>query len=148
FLGTKKDGKHNGGFKQFTGTVELAENGKGINKISADIDTASMWTDTEPKLTDHLKGPEFFYVQKFPKATFVSTKIDSGNENPWATHTITGDFTLHGVKKSLSFPARISISEKGLTLITHFNINRFDYNISYGKGQVNDTVEINVNLGA
>src|SRR5437588_8118911 len=58
----------------------------------------------EDELTGHLKTPDFFDVAKYPKATFVSTKIER-NTTGGATHTVSGNFDLHGVKASISFPA-------------------------------------------
>ncbi|MTJ83244.1 MAG: YceI family protein [Telmatospirillum sp.] len=52
-----------------------------------------------PKLNDHLKTADFFDVEKFPTATFKSTKITVTGPN---TGVVTGDLTLHGVTKPVS----------------------------------------------
>ncbi len=137
FVGSKVTGKHEGGFKAFTGGVELADGKAEVAKVTADIDMASTYTDNE-KLTGHLKAPDFFDVAKYPKATFVSTEIKTGGEKG-ATHTITGDFTLHGVTKSISFPAKVEVTGDAVKISSEFFIKRKDFGISY-PGMTNDLI--------
>jgi polyisoprenoid-binding protein YceI len=137
FIGSKVTGSHNGGFKAFTGTVDLTEDGKGVRAMAADIDMNSTWSDNE-KLTGHLKSPDFFDVAKFPKATFVSTEIAPGGEKD-ATHTVTGNFTLHGVTKSIKFPVKVAVSDGSAKVDSEFFINRKDFGIVY-PGQANNLI--------
>jgi polyisoprenoid-binding protein YceI len=44
---------------------------------------------------------------------------------------ITGDLTLHGVTKRVSFPATISVSDVRVDANAEFSINRQDYGITY-----------------
>jgi polyisoprenoid-binding protein YceI len=147
FIGSKPQGrgKHDGGFKQFTGSIKLGSDlAKG--QITLEIDTESIYSDT-PKLTNHLKTADFFEVRKYPKATFASTSITS-NKSGNGTHTITGDLTLHGIKKSISFPATITEKDGALSLNSKFTINRNDFGMTYGPGKINDDVIIMVSVNA
>jgi polyisoprenoid-binding protein YceI len=45
FVGTKPNGKHEGGFKGVTGTASVAGDDLTAVKISVDIDTASLYSD-------------------------------------------------------------------------------------------------------
>lgn len=137
FVGSKVTGSHNRGFKAFTGSIDLTEDGKGVRAMAADIEMASTWSDNE-KLTGHLKAPDFFDVAKFPKATFVSTEIAPGGEKG-ATHTVTGNFTLHGVTKSIKFPAKVAVSDDSAKVDSEFFINRKDFGIVY-PGQANNMI--------
>jgi polyisoprenoid-binding protein YceI len=139
FIGTKPGGKHDGGFHKFTGAIDIKEDG---GTVVVEIDTDSLWSDTN-KLTNHLKSPDFFEVRTYPKATFQSTKIAKGGQGD-ATHTITGDLTLHGITRSISFPAKVTQTADGLKLDSTFQINRQDFKISYGPGKVDDPVTITV----
>src|SRR5260370_30560181 len=98
---------HNGSFKQFAGTIDLVSSKVEDSRVTIDIQTNSVVTD-EPDLTKHLQTPDFFDVAKFPKATFVSTKIEPNAGG--GPHTVTGNFDLHGVKRSIAFPATIQIA--------------------------------------
>src|SRR5262249_48107932 len=62
FLGTKPGGQHVGGFSNFTVAIDPIKDDLSGSKITVDIDVDSIWTDTPPKLTAHLKSPDFFDV--------------------------------------------------------------------------------------
>jgi polyisoprenoid-binding protein YceI len=128
FVGSKVTGKHDGSFEKFSGTIDY--NGKPeTSKVTITIDTTSITTDT-PDLTKHLKTADFFDVAKYPEAKFESTEIKPGGEKG-ATHTITGNLTLHGVTKSITFPATIAATPDAITVDSTFAINRKDFGINY-----------------
>ena len=107
----------------------------------------SIWADNA-KLTGHLKSPDFFDVPKFPKSTFESTAITTGSSDPKAkdaTHTVTGNLTLHGVTKSIQFPARIAVTPDAASLDSEFSLNRKDFGINY-PGMANDLIRDEVVL--
>ena len=147
FVASKVTRSHNGSFKQFQGTINLVANSLPDSQVSIDIDAGSVVTD-EPQLTDHLKTADFFDIAKYPKATFVSTKIEPSNTSG-ATHTVTGNFELHGVKKSITFPATIQVTPDSAAVDAEFAINRKDFGIVYaGKADdlIRDGVVIKLNL--
>ncbi len=128
FIGAKVTGKHNGSFEKFTGDINYAgQPEKSRVRITIDID--SMTTD-DAKLTAHLKTADFFDAAKFPQATFESTEITAGGEGG-ATHTIKGNLTMHGVTKSITFPAKIAAAADAITVDSTFAINRKDFGINY-----------------
>lgn len=134
FVGSKVTGSHNGSFEKFSGTIDyIGETEKSVVNIT--IDTDSVKTDADG-LTTHLKSPDFFDVAKFPKATFVSTEIKPGGDKG-ASHTVTGNLQLHGVTKSVTFPATISVEPGAMTVNSTFAINRKDFGINYAGGADN-----------
>lgn len=149
FVAAKVTRSHNGSFKQFKGTIDLVNNSAEQSRVSIDIDAASVVTD-EPDLTKHLQTPDFFDVAKFPKATFVSTKVEP-NTSGGATHTVTGNFELHGVKKSISFPATIRVGTDSISVNAEFAINRKDFGLVF-PGKADDlirdgvVIKLSVNL--
>ena len=138
FVAAKVTRSHNGSFKRFTGTIDLLNSDPLQSIVSVVIETASVETD-EPDLTKHLQTPDFFDVAKYPKANFVSTKIEPSTANG-ATHSITGNFDLHGIKKSISFPATIQVSPTGVSVNAEFAINRKDFNLTY-PGKADDLIK-------
>ena len=136
FVAAKVTRSHNGSFKQFAGTIDFAPNDVDNSHVTIDIDTASVVTD-EPDLTAHLKTPDFFDVAKYPKATFVSTKITPDESS--GTQTVTGNFDLHGVKKSITFPATIHVTPESVTVDAEFAINRKDFGIVFA-GKADDLI--------
>lgn len=138
FVGSKVTGKHNGGFKKFAGKVSVADGKIAASEIK--IAMASTWADND-RVTGHLKSPDFFDAAKFPTTTFTVTSIEPSG----AQKTVTGNLDLHGVTKSIKFPADIQIADDAVTVKAEFAINRKDFNINY-PGKPNDLIRDNVVL--
>ena len=148
FVAAKVTRSHNGSFKTFSGAIDLVNNKPEDSRVSIDIEANSVVTD-EPDLTKHLQTPDFFDVAKFPKATFVSTKVEPTTSG--GTHNITGNFELHGIKKAITFPATIQIASDRLTVNAEFAINRKDWGLIYpGKADdlIRDGVVIKLTVNA
>lgn len=142
FVGSKVTGSHNGGFQQFTGEVDYAGDPE-RSQVKITIQTDSITTD-DGDLTKHLKTADFFDTEKFPTATFVSTEIKPGGQEG-ATHTVTGNLTMHGITKAVTFPATISVTPDTATVDSTFSINRKDFGISYA-GATNNLIRDDVVL--
>ncbi len=143
FIGSKVTGSHNGSFQKFNGQIDHVENDPTKGRVNITIDMSSVNTDTA-KLTEHLKTPDFFDVAKFPQAQFVSTEIKAGGEKG-ASHTITGNLTLHGVTKAISFPATITVTPDTATVDSNFAINRKDFGVNFA-GATDDLIRDDVVL--
>ena len=142
FIGAKVTGQHHGPFGDFRGQIDYPgapENGR----VSFTIKTDSITTDT-PDLTKHLKTPDFFDVATYPEASFVSTAIKPGGDKG-ASHTVTGNLTLHGVTKAISFPATINVTPDLASVDANFSINRKDFGINYA-GMANNLIRDDVVL--
>jgi polyisoprenoid-binding protein YceI len=143
FVGTKPAGKHAGGFAKLGGKASVEGTDPATLKIDVTIETDSLYSD-DPKLTAHLKAPDFFGVKDYPKATFKSTKV----EKTGAGYTVTGDLTMVGKTKSVSFPATVAATGDSLTLTSEFKINKGDWGMTYGKGKIDDAVTLKVTVAA
>ena len=128
FLASKVTGSHHGEFQDFSGGIDYPGQPE-KSRVNVTINMASVKTDTD-QLTQHLKTPDFFDVGKFPQAIFTSTEIKPGGDKG-ASHTITGNFQLHGITKSISFPATISVTPEAINVESTFSINRKDFGINY-----------------
>lgn len=142
WTGSKVTGSHNGAFQQFTGQVDYGGDPQ-RSRVNITIQTDSLTSDDEG-LTKHLKTADFFDVAKYPTATFVSTEIKPGGQGG-ATHTITGNLTMHGVTKAVTFPATIAVTPDTATVDSTFSINRKDFGISYA-GATNNLIRDDVVL--
>ncbi|WP_428422726.1 YceI family protein [Methylibium sp.] len=83
----KVSGKFSIDWEAKTGTVEFS------------IDASSIDSGIEP-LNKHLRGPDFFDVEKYPTATFKSTLVTFEGDRPVS---IQGDLTMHGATQSVNF---------------------------------------------
>ncbi len=130
FTGAKVTRKHEGSFGSFNGTVQLVDGNPQKSSVTVEIDMASLTSD-DPKLTVHLKSPDLFDATKFPKAKFTSTSVKAGGDKG-ATHTVTGNLEMHGVTKSIAFPATIKPrADGGADVDAEFAINRKDFGVVY-----------------
>jgi polyisoprenoid-binding protein YceI len=137
FIGSKVTGSHDGGFHRFAGTIQV-ENGRVVGTPEIRIDMDSTWSDND-RLTGHLKNADFFDVPNHPIATFVVTGIESAGTG----QTVNGNLTLRGVSKSISFPAKVLVTEEAVTVQAEFAINRKDFGVNYS-GRADDLIRDNV----
>lgn len=143
FVGKKPDGKHTGGFSKVSGTATVADGDLTKLAVAVDIVTDSLYSDDE-KLTGHLKNADFFDVKNQPKATFKSTKVAKTEKG----YTVTGELTLLGKTKPVSFPATITEKDGKLEVSAAFTIDRTDWGMNYGKGKIDDKVELGIKVEA
>jgi polyisoprenoid-binding protein YceI len=142
FVGAKLTGDHKGSFGDFDGEVVLA--GDKPQSLKLVVQTGSVTTDAEG-LTDHLKKADFFEVEKFPTSTFTATEFVAKAGENGATHELGGELELHGVKKAIRFPAKISVDSTGAQGAAEFTISRKDFKIEY-PGKPDDLIKDEVLL--
>jgi len=128
FVASKVTGSHHGSFGKFSGAIGFFGQTE-KSRVTINIDTASVTTET-PDLTKHLQTADFFDVAKYPQAIFTSTKIEPTGDKG-APYNVTGNLQLHGVTKSITFPATIVVTPDGVTVESTFSINRKDFGINY-----------------
>jgi len=142
WVGAKPDkSEHKGSFKELEGTATVSGQDAKTLKLDLTIKTESITSDNE-KLTAHLKAPDFFSVKKYPKATFKSSGIHETDEG----YEITGDLTLLAKKKSVTFPADVTVTGESLKVEAEFDIDRTAFGMNYGEGQINKEVALKVKL--
>ena len=94
--------KVRGRFADFEGAVRIDPNAPDRSSVAISIDAASVDTDLADRDT-HLKSPDFFDVAKYPRITFVSSRIEpKGGDR----YDVTGTFTLRGVSKTITLPVQ------------------------------------------
>ena len=141
FVGKKPDGKHAGGFKDFTSELKVDHESPNKSTIMIEIKTESLWADNE-MLTGHLKNPDFFDVKKYPTIKFESTKIEVNEKKA----TITGKMTMLDKTVEVVIPTTNELSDSSLKVVAEFKIDRTKWGMNYGKGKVDDEVELKVTL--
>jgi len=144
--------KVSGRFSKFNGTIKVDSADIAKSSVEVSIDTASITTDNETR-DKHLKSPDFFDVEKFPAITFKSTSV---KEVAKGKLEVTGDFTMHGVTKKVTFPITNAGTQPGMkpgTVVAGFidgalTLNRMEYGVKYGAPLVGEEVAITLNIEA
>ncbi len=147
-----------GKFKVYEGKVTSVKPDADFTdaKVEFSVDAASINTDDE-KRDGHLKSPDFFDVEKFPKITFVSTSMKPGKVK--GTYTLIGNLTMHGVTKPVTLTAigasKIVKDPYGMERYAFKvtgNLNRKDFGLNWnaaleaGGVAVSENVRVDVNI--
>lgn len=144
-----------GYFRDFTGTINYDP--KDIKNSSVEFTAQMTSIDTGVAPRDkHLRTADFFEVEKYPQMTFKSTRVEKKGKNM----LVTGDLTMKGVTKQVSFPFQIEgflTDAKGGTkmgVTAETVINRRDFGVTYGNTLPNgvaalgDEVKVNLQIEA
>jgi len=86
-----------GRFNEIKGTVSFDKDAPEKSSVTAEVAVESIDTHND-KRNQHLKSPDFFNAKQFPAISFKSTKVEKDGDD----FKVTGDFTLHGVTKSIT----------------------------------------------
>ena len=125
--GYKPTGDHTGTITLASGNISLKNNKLTGGSFVADMSTIKD-ADGSAKLEGHLKSEDFFEVAAFPTAKFDITKI----ENKETKIHVTGNMTIKGITKQITFPAALAVNKDNVTLTSDtFQINRADFNVKY-----------------
>jgi polyisoprenoid-binding protein YceI len=144
--------KVRGQFKDAAATLDLAED-VADSKISATIQTASFHSG-DANRDGHVRGEDFFHVEKFPEISFVSNGlVAKGN-----TYELTGDLTIKGVTRAVALATEfngVAVDPFGNTragVSAETTISRKDFGLTWnavleaGGVLVGDKVAINLEL--
>ena len=135
----------NGRFNQFGGTFEWDKDNPSKAAIEVTVDTNSLdsnWAERDK----HLRGEDFLHVEKFPKATFKSTKYTGDAKGG----KLEGVLTLHGVSKPITLDVK-AIGEgpdpwggyrAGFEATT--SIKRADFGMTYNLGPTSESMSFDL----
>lgn len=152
WIGRKITGQHTGKIKISSG--DLLVNGNAIKGGSFVMDMNSMNSDSQ-KLTGHLKTDDFFSVEKNPTSKFLITKVTGAGKD---RINVTGDLTIKGITKSISFPATVKKEGNAIVAVAkNVMIDRSKFDIRFGSKSffndigdkaIDDNFELGINLVA
>ncbi len=160
WIGSKPAGKHNGTIAITSGSVDVKGDAVVGGNFTIDINSLSVLdipadNENNAKLKGHLMSDGFFDASNFPTASFEITgaqvynagslesdKEEFDTENKPAalsqimidspTHFISGNLTMRGVTKNITFPARVTLENGVIKAAANFNIDRTEWNLMYG----------------
>ncbi len=143
-----------GHFGEVKGAIQLDESDYTKSKIEVTIDIAGLQS-RDPKRDAHLRSADFFDAEKYPTATFKSTRIERKSNDEY---TVYGDLTVRDVTKEIALDSSFDGLAKtpwGAEVIA-FNaktkLNRKDFglnwNVALEAGGVLVSENINLTIDA
>jgi len=143
-----------GRFKDFEGAIKHDKQKPEASSVNFTVQAASIDTANNDR-DEHLRGADFFDVQKYPTLSFTSTSVKAKDAN---NLEVTGDMTMHGVTKRITIPVEFLGAVKGprgekAGFETTFTLNRKDYGIVWNRvldaGPVlSDDVRVTISIEA
>lgn len=159
WVGSKPGGQHNGTIDISAGEISVKGTEIVAAKFTININSLKnldmAGSESAGKLEGHLMSADFFDQENFPEATFEVTGVASFNAanleadkdefktdyapaklseilvaNP--THFISGNLTMRGTTKNITFPAAVSLNNGAVKAVAKFNIDRTDWGLMYG----------------
>ena len=97
--------KTSGTFSDVTGRLLIDSKNLTNSKVTAKINVLSV-NSSHLKRDEHIKKDEYLDAAKFNVMTFDSTKVTVLANNT-SEGVLTGNFTMHGVTKEISFPFKV-----------------------------------------
>jgi polyisoprenoid-binding protein YceI len=123
-----------GKFGNISGLLTLDGGDPAQSSVEATIPIATVNTGDDQR-DGHLKSGDFFDAEKFPEMSFKSTQVKSTAPGELA---VTGDLTLHGVTKSVTFavegpsePAKDPWGNMRVGLSATAKISRKDFGLTW-----------------
>ena len=146
-----------GKFDDFTGAINIDQTNPAASSVEFTIKTPSINTGVADR-DKHLRSADFFEVDKYPEISFKSTSVKVTSRKN--VYDVTGNFTMHGVTKSITLPVEFlgfikdprGNQRAGFTAKT--TLNRKEYGIMWNRALDNggtllsDDVDVTVNIEA
>lgn len=146
--------KVKGRFDRFSGAITVGED-PASSSVHAVIETDSVNTN-DANRDEHLRSADFFDVERYPTAEFVSRQVTERGDG-WA---VVGDLTLHGVTRELVLDLEFNGvssdpfggTRAGFSATTEINRRDFGVDLSMpldsGGVVVGDKVKVNLEIEA
>lgn len=118
-----------------------------LSACKFNVSVAASTVDTDNSLRDkHLVSDEYFDAEKYPEIKIVSTKIGKTNKTATGFYYFTGDLTIHGITKTISFPFHAEKINDDYLFTGDFEINRLDFGVGEKSVVLNNTVSITLSV--
>ena len=136
-----------GDFTGLKGDIRFFPDDVSKSSISVSVSTSTVDTDNGSR-DKNLKSNEYFDAQKYPEITIVSTKIDKTNKTASGFYYFTGNLTIHGVTKTISFPFQATKVKDDYLFTGEFDLSRLDYGVGEKSAVLGNKVVVTLSVMA
>jgi len=140
-----------GKFTDFDGALVLDEKNPANSSLDVTIKIDSLNTGL-PKFDKHLKSADFFNVDKFPTAKFVSTSVKLVGKK---AAKVSGNLTLLGVTKPVTLDVKLNkhaVNDFTQKMTAGFSatatIKRSEFGMNYGVPGIADNIKLTIEAEA
>ncbi len=166
WTGSSLSGSHNGTLMLSEGSLIVKNNTIASGSFTVDMTSIKDLdlTDAEKNgyLVGHLNDTDFFNTKVFPTGKFEMTSVEAlENDSLGNTHQISGNLTLKGISKNISFPAKVDMTETEVKATGSVVLDRLQWGITYSSltafpslkaklkdKAINDNFTVGINLTA
>ncbi|MFZ3087311.1 MAG: YceI family protein [Methylotenera sp.] len=142
FLSKQMGSPVEGRFGKFTANISFDPDNIVASKAQIEIDMASIDVGNRDA-NDEVKGRDWFNIQKYPTARFISTGIKAISNGRYEA---TGKLTIKNITRSVTVPFTEKIENSHAVLDGGIPVLRLQYGIGSGEWADPDTVADEVQL--
>ncbi len=117
-----------GDFSDLKGEISFSPDQLSTSQFNVTVSAATIDTDN-PMRDKDLVSTAYFDAEKYPEIKIVSTKIEKTNKTASGFYYFTGNLTMHGITKTISFPFQADKQNNGFLFTGEFQINRLDFGV-------------------
>jgi len=136
-----------GDFSKLQGNIIFSP--ENLADAKFDVSVAASTVDTDNSMRDKsLVGDEYFNAEKYPLITLISTKVEKTNKTGSGFYYFTGNLTIKGITKTISFPFQAQEENNGYLFTGNFQINRTDFGVGEQNLVLSNLVNVTLSVFA
>lgn len=136
-----------GDFTGLKGEIYFTPNDPDSCKFNVSVSAATVDTDNSSRNKD-LKGKKYFDAQKYPGIKIAATKINKTNKTASGFYYFTGNVTLHGITRPISFPFHAEKIKDDYLFTGDFELDRIDFGVGEKSAVLGDKVIVSLKVSA
>ncbi len=129
------------------GNITFSPDNLSVSNFNVSVDASTV--DTDNSMRDKsLVSDEYFDAEKYPLLTISSTKVEKTNKTAAGFYFFTGNLTIKGVTKTISFPFQAKEENGGYLFTGNFKINRTDFGVGEQNIVLSNQVDVTLSVFA
>ena len=136
FVATQDGDEFEGEFAEFETEIRFSKAALEESRFDVTIDVTSIDAGNSQR-NDALPDEEWFFFERFPQASYVTSAIREGDEAPFEA---VGTLTLRGIEREVVLPFEWQADGERASMQGRTTLNRTDFGIGQGEWAEDDTV--------
>ncbi|MGC3873842.1 YceI family protein [Halomonas sp. GXIMD04776] len=136
FIAIQEGDEFEGEFAMFDAEMRFSQDALDESHFDVTVDVTSIDAGNSQR-NDALPDEEWFFFERFPEATYVTSTIREGGDTPFEA---VGTLTLRGVAQEVILPFTWRIEGDRAVMQGSVTLDRTDFNIGQGEWAEDDTV--------